>query len=329
VSTEDQLLDAILANRDDRDAYRVYGDMLEQRGDPRGKLIAMQLRADETNLEDGELLVRIKHHLSQYRALVPAIDQWNGRFKWKWGFLVDVELDDPEPDELAMVLDHPSCAAVQSLRLELDGADVAPVLAKLAQRRPTIERLVVSYESEDSGSGDRVDGAVWDRLPRLEHLTIDGPSDLAAPRFHSIRSNLRGLVLGGVPFENDADWNLPEVREIAWNAVESIEPLTPLWQCELPALHTLSLEGLVDTSLFDHAGFMARVARLEHLAVPRNTVGIGTMATALLAHADKLEHLESLRTTGPVSFADDTDEERELWAEVRRRLPNLFDINYE
>jgi uncharacterized protein (TIGR02996 family) len=294
IERERQLLDAIVANRDDRDVYRVYGDYLESRGDPRGALIAMQLRADEADGEDS-LFLAIRAHLSRY-SLLPMTDPWAAQFRWKWGFIVGAELDSPDADQLAMVLAHPSCVALQSLRLELEAKDLAAVLARLTQSIPTIEKLVVIYKgSLDLEYIDHVDPGLWTRLPRLDRLELEGPViPPLLPHFQSIRSNLRELVLCGAPFENDAMWDLPLVTELTWSELH-IEALAPLWFCALPSLRRLSLDGTFDRDgLFRNEGFLARGARLEELKVTRRSEGNDTRGVETFhASGDQLRNLRN------------------------------------
>lgn len=277
MNTEDELLDAILANREDRDAYRVYGDFLEQRGDPRGTLIAMELRADEGGLDPGA----IADFLARHPALVPRPTQ----HRWKWGFVVDATLSS---SELANVLAHPSCVALQSLEIQIDDAlEVAPVLALLAQPRPTIEKLVVRYGSVDNSLFDGPDGlpdgalacadeSLWARLPRLVRLELEGPWAGFPSLIPSLRSNLRELVIHGTPVV-DGVWELPAVTRIEWNELEAIDQLAPLWNSPLPALRELRLVGEIwPERFFEHRELMSRVPRLDDLYVCASLQGAET-----------------------------------------------------
>lgn len=103
-----RFLTSLVLNRDDSHAVRVYGDWLEQQGDPRGELIALQQMVD-TTLDDLDLRHYIASYLWRHRSLVPTIDPWRAQFTWKWGFIVSAHLDRPTINEIERLVSHPSC----------------------------------------------------------------------------------------------------------------------------------------------------------------------------------------------------------------------------
>jgi hypothetical protein len=108
------LLIRILENRQDAVAFRAYGECLEQQGDPRGELIALQMMID-SGAEDHDLRQYVSGYLWRHRALVPSIDPWRAGFIWKWSFIVSVTIGEPTLRDLEHLLAHPSCMMLESL----------------------------------------------------------------------------------------------------------------------------------------------------------------------------------------------------------------------
>ena len=316
-----ELIEAILADRDDPAPYRVFGDWLEGRGDPHGELIALQLRNAETNLEDGALLLQEKTHLQRNPSLTPALDQWRARYIWKWGFIDAVELDNPAPENLVTALQHPSCALVRRLQLELDPSSVRDVLDGFAQQTQTIELLRL-YAPTDVVATMASD-AFWARVSRLQWLDIEGTSlfeRVALPQLGSLK-------IEGVPFRSDGVWELPGLQTLTWEEPGSVQSMAPLWSSALPALTALSVYGVVDSD-YANEHFFAAIARLRELTIPAHAFG-GTPRDALATlteHAPRFVHLERFDVHWQFNAEEDEDEDealalQELRSELRAALP--------
>lgn len=109
-----RFLTSLVINRDDPHVFRVYGDWLEQNGDPRGELIALQQML-ETELDDLDLRRYIASYLWRHRSLVPNIDPWRAQFGWKWGFIRTAQLEKPTINEIDRLVSHPSCVLLEGV----------------------------------------------------------------------------------------------------------------------------------------------------------------------------------------------------------------------
>lgn len=128
---------AILADRGDPELYRVYGDWLEQQGDPRGALIALHL-ANETT--------QARTLLSAHPELLPQPrSSWGAVFEWTNGFLGAIDLVDPSIDDFATVLHHPSCALLRSLQVSISGDFAADLIGQISHHVSPLEHLAVHH----------------------------------------------------------------------------------------------------------------------------------------------------------------------------------------
>jgi uncharacterized protein (TIGR02996 family) len=130
-----ELIAAIRANPHDVMAYRVYGEWLEQQGDPRGELIALHQMLDG-NLHDDDLPRYIAGYLWRHRSLVPAIEPWRVHYDWRWGFIIGATIDRPTVTEINVLLAHPSCVLLE--HVSANGADAA-VHRRLEHLRTRLE----------------------------------------------------------------------------------------------------------------------------------------------------------------------------------------------
>jgi uncharacterized protein (TIGR02996 family) len=97
MNEQEGFLEAILANPDDDQLRLIYADWLEERGDPRGEFIRVQMELAGTKPEpsrEHELLVREKGLLASYeeewlRPLRELLIGW----KFQRGFLHEIEMD--------------------------------------------------------------------------------------------------------------------------------------------------------------------------------------------------------------------------------------------
>ncbi len=113
LAQEDQLLAEIVENLDDDHPRAVYADLLQQRGDPRGELIALQLSgADPARADE---LIRT-HAVTWLGPLVPLVEL--DRCRFERGFLAEVRLrDGMSAHALEPVVGHPVWATVRTLHL--------------------------------------------------------------------------------------------------------------------------------------------------------------------------------------------------------------------
>lgn len=248
-------------NPDDVDAYRAYGDYLEEQGDPRGKLMGMQIVRDQ--LTDRAKLDHLENRLEaffeEHRAhfLGPLAKVMPGpaasrqrrdnalELVWRYGFIhkaVLRRLTRPKMHAfLDMLLAHPS----GQFLVELGGiaAEDPPALfAVLAARAPrSLRRLQLSGTDGTTSYGI---GAIWPRLERLEALTLSGASDFGDIVLPALRTA-------------DIDVSTPQsLRSLAtaqWPKLESLrlrisperataDDIVAVLDRELPALRSLKLQ---------------------------------------------------------------------------------------
>ena len=131
MTTEHDLLQAILdAEPDDAELRLIYADLLQQRGDPRGELIAMQVARTDDAVEERERKLLDDHEAAW-------LGPWQGRaeeWRFRRGFLHELKVPLDAFVEIARGLAPPSehLAFVRELRLvepRLPGEDTA-VLAR-------------------------------------------------------------------------------------------------------------------------------------------------------------------------------------------------------
>lgn len=125
-----RFLTSLVLKRHDPEAFRVYGEWLEQQHDPRGELIALQLMLG-TSLDDVDLRRYLASYLWRHRALVPALDPWRVQLTWRWGFIVGAHLDQPTLAEIDKLIGHPSCVLLEVISISRPGPGVRERLEAL------------------------------------------------------------------------------------------------------------------------------------------------------------------------------------------------------
>lgn len=128
-------LEQIASSGQDRAAFLVYGDWLQDKGDPRGLLIAVQADEGDKRVEREELLFR-----TYSEQLVPAKSaMFGGQAEWHLGFIQSLRVDfTPWREEavpsLAMLLTHPSCRLLSTLEIRHVHSSIAePVVSTIAR----------------------------------------------------------------------------------------------------------------------------------------------------------------------------------------------------
>jgi uncharacterized protein (TIGR02996 family) len=343
-----ELEQAILADPSSKDAWLVYADWLQSQEDPRGELIAAQAGGKSTQKlleqhaeaflgrfapEDGDL--------SSYVEI-----SWENGYWRHVKVFCDYDTAESFPEDvdgiggvLALVLAHPSAKFLRSLSIGLteghtDGmAQWQPSLDALAKGglRPSLRELFVGEfsrgdDTEVSWTDIGSLAKVWAVLPNLERLTVQGAQielgKIAAPRLRMLR-----LWSGGLPKEpvqRVAQAKLPELTELelwfgssSYGAEATSADITPILEGEgFPALRRL---GLMNAEFANELpGLVAGSAILPRLQ--ELDLSMGTMTSeggrALLAHADKLKHLQKLDISRNFVAAD-------VQAELQKALPQI------
>ena len=131
----------------DREAIAIYADHLQAIGDPRGELVAIDLRIDE-GVVDAAITARREQLIAEWfgAELPPGVVHY--------GF-VDVRATGMRSDsQLAVALRGPGAKYVRSVELAGPDPELAPALAELvAEPRPWLTRLVV-HQWQDQTAGD-------------------------------------------------------------------------------------------------------------------------------------------------------------------------------
>jgi uncharacterized protein (TIGR02996 family) len=125
---------------EERDGYAVLADWLESQGDPRGRLIAMQLAGQSVAQEITANRKYFLGPLAQYQRLCA--------FHWEHGFIQRASINADEETRVELVLEellkHPSGRFLIDVRLDADEQDLQPAVDLLVRAaRPTIRSLTL------------------------------------------------------------------------------------------------------------------------------------------------------------------------------------------
>jgi uncharacterized protein (TIGR02996 family) len=104
---EDELLAAIYADPHDDNARAVYADLLQQRGDPRGEFIALQL----ANRDEARAAELLRAHVDAWLGVLAPYVVVH-RCKFERGFPYDVTLNGVDVDPIAK---HPAWSTVRRI----------------------------------------------------------------------------------------------------------------------------------------------------------------------------------------------------------------------
>lgn len=143
-------LEKVIEQRpDDADGWRVYADWLQQHGDPRGELAALQ----QKRLTQAQVDAFVMEHRAQ--LLGPLDDVWQSgslRLSWKHGFirsarLVATSSELTPGDVVRLLFQLPSSRFLQTLELGISLIEnTFPVFA-ISDRSRQLRRLVLSGQS--------------------------------------------------------------------------------------------------------------------------------------------------------------------------------------
>lgn len=189
---------------DDREAWRVYGDLLLERGDRRGELIMLSLHNEGRH--DPQLDAPIVA-LEQALRAASTIPTTHGH--WRYGFLVEyAEFIHRPADirELAALLDHPDAVLLHTLELAFD-----PEMRRGHKQLEQLDlRRIRRLRFVDQKRGDTVLRAIATRGEHRFHeldlrnagityAGIDALARLAEPgtlrRLHLQRNRIHGKAL--------------------------------------------------------------------------------------------------------------------------------------
>jgi len=202
-----ELEKAILADPSDKDAYSVYADWLQDQGDPRGELIALQLAGKDKAAKKlldkhaDSFLGPLADHVKCYDGDLSNNGRRNNKawvtenqqaFLWKHGFIhrarlahdsyADEEFDGSLAEVLELLLRHPSGRFVVEMAFNSNGdpndGDLQDLLDILGKQAPATLRKIVIGDNVDQISWYNVGdlGKLWKGVPNLTTLEIEAGS---------------------------------------------------------------------------------------------------------------------------------------------------------
>jgi hypothetical protein len=227
----------------DREAIAIYADHL-QIGDPRGELVAIDLRIDDGDA-GADVLARRAELIEEWfgAALPPGIV--------RYGFF-DADASGMGPDsQLAIALCGPGARFIRSVKLAGPHAELGHALRELAaEPRPWLTALTIRHWHEQAApvlDGNET-ARLFVNLPALSSLVLEGRRILAASA-HPAVEQLRVTGFDAIDLTSAIAW--PRVRELdfAFHCQYAAEHADPpidtiaklLVRRSLPALTTLDL----------------------------------------------------------------------------------------
>lgn len=309
----------------DLSTWGVYGDLLQEAGDPRGELIAVQVALARCGPDTEALLQR------EAQLLEANAEAWFGRFvtdddarecfAWSMpaGFWDRIRLwadDDHRSFDvagaLADALVHDSARFLQHVVLGLEHQqDYTACIEVIAGHGPLpclrslhLGDFVFPEQSEISWVGAGNIGSLWSLLPRLERVRLQGAS-IGLGTIRSERLRALELITGGLPGEAGralVTAELPALEQLTiWFGTEayggSCGPEHAAGILQNPSLSALSSLALANADFADELpGAILGTPHLPRLR--RLDLSMGTLtddgAGVILANAASFAHLEAL-----------------------------------
>lgn len=297
--TEDACIEALRDAPDDAERWAVYADLLQGRGDVRGRLIALA----QGKKARAERQLRDKHrkHLAS-PAFWAILDAGALAADWAFGHLrgvtLELEQEPPRfnPADLDAVLASPLACAVSELTVRLPGESWAAsrLLEVLRARQPPLRRLELTAHL--TADVLRTEGLL-EHLPRVRLARLLGLTSLPPLSSTALESlTARVSDWDGAPPCRLGPLTAPALRELHLRVRPETQPALTRWLREdvrAPGLRRLSLEAWVTSQLFEavaDAPFGASLERLSVLTIDEAS------AQVLLTRRDafpKLERLEA------------------------------------
>ena len=288
----------------DADAFMIYGDWLQEQGDPRGELVAIQRHLErapgDKQVKKAEAALLAKHGAYLVPPLLWQMVQLPKRgaernrseITWRAGFIDRVRIaraSDRAPalrDVLHELLHHPAAQFMRSLTIGPLGTakrfDYRPVVSEIAKAKPAaLEELVVG----DFGPNDI----------ELDYAMLGNAYPMLAAC-----TNLRRLVLRASSARFDSPIKHANLRELLVTAGTITErTLENFFAAALPALETLELAcpGLrLTTAEADLLASATGMPKLQRLAL-RQSMSTSVLVASLLGRP-LLRQLRELDLSG-------------------------------
>ena len=204
----------------DREAIAIYADHLQAIGDPRGELVAIDLRIDEGNV-DAAITARREQLIAEWfgAELPPGIVHY--------GF-VDVHATGMRSDsQLAVALRGPGAKYVRSVELAGPNPELVPALAELvAEPRPWLTKLVVHQWQDQPRATLTRDLATV--MPALTSLELSGRNVIEAPAVPTVqRMRITGMSAHSALLDASTIWSALTSLDVAFHCQYApTEPIT-------------------------------------------------------------------------------------------------------
>jgi len=288
----DPALDAaLLADPSDSATALVYADWLQQRGHPRGALIALQ----HANLDDEAAQLLDEHEDDLLGPLASYLDSDGSlELTWELGFVRRARIGrrggDSGPQVLWEVLRHPSTRLLRELvighhRLGDQNNELMCDLLLHAGPRPTLRLLeIADFDQSELDNIDISRAPIGDlsqlsaRYPLLEDVVLKGNGDVALgnldlPRARRFALRTSGMTRATLATIARAKW--PALRELelwfgdperGYGAQCERADAAALFRCELPELRVLALRNaMFSDEIVPDVLSWAGAVRLEEL----------------------------------------------------------------
>ena len=305
---EAELLAQIAAAPDDVAPYLVYADWLQQRGDPRGRLIALQVASASPD----EQTALIAEHAE---LAGPPIDvEPRPHVTWRYGFWFSLGLGRagwmPKPlarEHVAAMLAAPSARLLRRLTVA-GGFEPGEVVPLVVTRARTLASLHMSL------GRDAFDDAALHALApctQLSELHLFSCERVTARGLAALRAlpRLADLDLRNHPLDDAGVAHLAglPLREVVFNAVGALSPAgmrvlaaAPLERLDLAGRalgddHLAALAGHATLRELDVAGVQVGVAGARALGTLRALERLVLHGATLAADAYDLAALPALR----------------------------------
>lgn len=311
--TDDAVAQAIAAIRaapTDRDRYLVLSDLLSDRGDPRGELIAVQVALAGAPKKGQPALKRRERELfKRYRdqLLGPGGVVALAHPTWVNGF-VHAAQTPPSAPALAALLAHPSAWFLQDLTLQNPFLPLGELVDTVAKsRHPFLKSVAINTLDRGAASLDPIDvTALVQALPGLR--TLDVAADEITLR--AATSPVEDLSLvSRIPslgtMQRIAEGHWPRLKSlaidhftVAWFAHPELPPQELFRGFATPSLQSLAIRNIpLDAALIEQLRGSAllkrlRVLDLSHCALDEQVL------RPFLDHPKSVAHLERFELAG-------------------------------
>jgi len=302
---ERDLVEELLARPDDLELRRVIADRLQDDGEPRGELMAVQCAlAAAAGPEERERLAARETALVG-RAL-PEIDPAAIELEWRLGFVLAATVLDRAAELVPALLAHPAARLIEELSIAADPEALAAVGAALEARpRPSLLRWVAA--------GPPAEGRRWIELADDEWvapLAAAAPGLAVRPMAHVSRAAYEAEIEGDTEEGRNELWILQIAPVIEGWSYQAVLPVRAGREAELARVHAGLSEWARLTLPYDE---QERRVRVYH-ASDRTYVGYANLYRAIRALAP---FLEDTRFTISESYSRAVDELAIVRGELR------------